>query len=57
MTDLSMIGGFGLDDDERSAANDRLGLPFSDDDYLYEMARRLREKGEHRIAAQETRDY
>jgi hypothetical protein len=34
VTDLSTIGDFGLDDDERSAASDRLGVPLSDADYL-----------------------
>lgn len=38
VTDLSMVGDFGLDDDERSAASDRLGVPLSDDDYFYEIA-------------------
>jgi len=43
--DLSTIGDFGLDDDERFAASDRLGVALSDDDYLYEIARRLRDRG------------
>lgn len=42
VTDLSTISDFGLDDDERSAASDRLGVALSDDDYVYEIARRLR---------------
>lgn len=45
VTDLSTIGDFGLDDDERFAASDRLGVALSDDDYLYEIARRLRDRG------------
>lgn len=57
VTDLSTIGDFGLDDDELSAASDRLGVALSDDDYLYEIARRLRDKGESRVAFPETRDY
>ena len=44
VTDLSTIGDFGLDDDERSAASDRLGVAVSDDDYVYEIARRLRDQ-------------
>jgi hypothetical protein len=42
VTDLSTIGDFGLDDDERSAASAKLGVTLSDDDRLYEVARRLR---------------
>lgn len=34
VTDLSTISDFGLDDDERSAASDRLGVALSDDDYV-----------------------
>lgn len=45
VTDLSTIGDFGVDDDERSAASYRLGVVLSDDDYVYEIARRLRDKG------------
>lgn len=45
VTDLSTIGDFGFEDDERSAAGDNLGLALVDDDYVYEMARRLRDKG------------
>jgi hypothetical protein len=44
VTDLSIIGDFGLDEDERSAASDRLGLVLSDDDYVYAIARRLRDQ-------------
>ncbi len=44
MTDLSTIGDFGLDDDERSAASSRLGLALSDADYIYEIARRFRDE-------------
>ena len=44
VTDLSTIGDFGLDDDERSVASDRLGLALSDDDYVYEIARRFRDQ-------------
>jgi hypothetical protein len=44
VTDLSTIGDFGLDDDERSAASDRLGVALSDDDYLHEIARCLRDQ-------------
>jgi len=49
VTDLSTIGDFGLEDDERCAASAKLGLMLSDDDYLYEIARRLRDKGESRV--------
>ncbi len=44
VTDLSTIGDFALDDRERSAASDRLGVALLDDDYLYEIARRLRDQ-------------
>ena len=44
VTDLSTIGDFGLDDDERSAASATLGVALSDDDYVYEIARRLRDQ-------------
>lgn len=44
VTDLSTIGDFGLDDDERSAACDKLGVTLSDADYVYEIARRLRDQ-------------
>lgn len=44
VTDLSTIGDFGLDDDECSAASDRLGVVLSDDDYVYEIARGLRDQ-------------
>lgn len=43
VTDLSRIGDFGLDDEARSAASDRLGVALSHDDSVYEMARRLRD--------------
>jgi len=43
VTDLSTIGDFGLDDDERSAASATLGVALSDDDYVYEIARRIRD--------------
>lgn len=42
VTDLSTIGDFGLDDDERSAASATLGVALSDADYIYEVAQRLR---------------
>jgi len=42
VTDLRTIGDVGLDDDERSAASVKLGVALSDDDYVYEIARRLR---------------
>lgn len=44
VTDLSTIGDFGLDDEERSAASDRLRVALSDADYIYEVAQRLREQ-------------
>lgn len=44
VTDLSTIGHFGLDDDERSAASSTLGVPLSDADYIIEVAQRLRNK-------------
>jgi hypothetical protein len=44
VTDLSTIGDFGLDDDERSAASAKLGLMLLDDDYVYEIARRIRDQ-------------
>jgi hypothetical protein len=44
VTDLSTIGDFGLDDDERSAASSTLGVIVSDADYIYEVAKRLRNK-------------
>lgn len=43
VTDLSTVGDFGLDDDERSAASSRLGV-LSDADYIYEVAQRLRDQ-------------
>ena len=48
VTDLSTIGDFGLDDDERSAANARLGVALSDADYIYEVAQRLRGQSQGR---------
>jgi hypothetical protein len=44
MTDLSTIGDFGLEDEERAAASAKLGGTLSDDDYIYEIARRLRDQ-------------
>ena len=44
VTDLSTIGDFGLDSDERFAASARLGVTLSDDDYIYEVAQRIRDK-------------
>lgn len=43
MTDLSTIGDFGLEDDERCAASAKLGVTLSDDDYVCEIVRRLRD--------------
>ena len=43
VTDLSRIGDFGLDDDERSAASAKLGLMLSDADHVCEIARWLRD--------------
>ena len=57
VTDLSRSGDFGLDDDERSAASAKLGLMLSDDDYLCEIARRPRDKGESCVESSEARDY
>jgi hypothetical protein len=45
VTDLSTISDFGMDDNERSAASSTLGVILSDDDYIYEVAQRLRDKG------------
>lgn len=42
VTDLSTIGDFGLEDDERSAASATLGVALSDADFIYEVAQRLR---------------
>jgi len=44
VTDLSTIGDFGLDDDERCAASARLGVTVSDAVYIYEVAQRLRDQ-------------
>ncbi len=41
VTDLSRINDFDFEDDERSAESDRLGLPWSDADYLSQIAKRL----------------
>lgn len=57
VTDLSTVGDFALDAEERSAATDRLGIALSNDDYVYEIARRLREKEESRVESPETRNY
>ena len=43
VTDLSTIGDFGLEDDERCAASAKLGVTLSDDDYVCEIVRRLRD--------------
>lgn len=43
VTDLSTIGDFGLEYDERCAASAKLGVALSDDDYVYEIVRRLRD--------------
>lgn len=42
-TDLSTIGDFGLEDDERCAASAKLGVTLSDDDYVCEIVWRLRD--------------
>lgn len=44
VTDLSMIGDFSLDDDERTAASVRLGAVMTDTDFIYEVAQRVRAK-------------
>jgi len=44
VTDLSTVGDFCLEDDERSAASGRLGVALSDDDYVYEIAGCLRDQ-------------
>ena len=44
VTDLSTIGDFGLDDDERFAASAGLGVTLSNDDSLYEVAQHLRDQ-------------
>jgi hypothetical protein len=44
VTDLSTVGDFGLDAEERCAASAKLGVALSDDDYIYEVARRLRDQ-------------
>lgn len=42
VTDLSTIGDFALEDDERSIASATLGVVLSDADYIYEVAQHLR---------------
>lgn len=44
VTDLSTIGDFGLNENECAAASAALGVTLSDDDYIYEIAQRLRDK-------------
>lgn len=44
VTDLSTVGDFGLDVDERYAASARLGVTLSDDDYIYEIAQHIHDK-------------
>jgi hypothetical protein len=44
VTDLSTIGDFDLDDDERSVASVLLGVTLSNVDYIYEVAQRLRDQ-------------
>jgi hypothetical protein len=44
VTDLGMIGDFSLDDDDRTAASARLGVGMTNTDYIYEVARRVRDK-------------
>jgi hypothetical protein len=44
VTDLSTVGDFGLDAEERFAASAKLGVTLSADDYIYEVAQRLRNK-------------
>jgi len=44
VTDLSTVGDFGLDAEERCAASAKLGVTLSDDDYIHEVAQRLRNK-------------
>jgi hypothetical protein len=44
VTDLSTIGDFGLEDDERAATSDKLGVTVSDTDFIYEVAQSLRDK-------------
>ncbi len=53
VTDLSTIGDFGLEDDERSAASANLGLMLSDADYVYEIARRLRDQARWQVRGNE----
>ena len=49
VTDLSTIGDFGLDDDERTAASAMLEVALSDADYIYEVAQRLRNKARGQV--------
>jgi hypothetical protein len=44
VTDLSTVGDFVLDADERFAVSARLEVILSDDDYIYDVAQRLRDK-------------
>ncbi len=44
VTDLSTVGDFGLDENECAAASAALGVTLSDDDYIYEIAQRLRDE-------------
>lgn len=44
VTDLSTVGDFGLDDDERSTASSRLGMALPDATYIHEVAKRLRDR-------------
>lgn len=44
VTDLSTVSDVGLDEDERYAASAELGVTVSDDDYIYEIAQRLRDR-------------
>jgi hypothetical protein len=49
VTDLSTIGDFGLDDDERSSASALLGVTLSHTDYIYEVAQRLRNRARGQV--------
>ncbi len=44
VTDLSKVGDFSLEDEERAAASARLGVVMTDTDYIYEVAQRVRDK-------------
>ncbi|MDF0666035.1 MAG: hypothetical protein P0119_08155 [Nitrospira sp.] len=50
VTDLSTIGDFAVDDDERSAASVMLGVALSDADYIHEVAQRLRAQAQAKCA-------